>query len=85
MACGTPVITSRTSSLGEIASDAAWLVDPENEDALAEGLHALATDGGLRQELKRRGLARAASFSWQRTGRETAAVYREVYEETRRR
>ncbi len=85
MACGAPVLTSRTSSLGEIAENAAWLVDPEDEAALADGLHALATDAGLRRDLGTRGLARAATLSWERTGRETAAVYREVHEETRRR
>ncbi len=83
MACGAPVLTSRTSSLGEVAEGAAWLVDPENEDALAEGLHALATDEGLRRDLRARGLARAAEFSWERTGRETAAVYRETADEMR--
>jgi glycosyltransferase involved in cell wall biosynthesis len=84
MACGAPVLTSQTSSLGEIAEGAAILVDPEDEAALADGLRALATDSGLRSDLRRRGLARAATFSWERTGRETAAVYKEVHDELRR-
>jgi len=82
MACGTPVLTSRTSSLGEIAHDAALLVDPTSEDELADGLSTLAGDEGLRRSLAARGRERAALFSWERTARETVAVYREVAEET---
>jgi len=85
MACGTPVLTSRSSSLGEIGEGAALLVDPTDEKALADALHALATDEGLRQDLRTKGLARARTFSWERTGRETAAAYQEVYDEVRRR
>ena len=85
MACGTPVLTSRSSSLAEIGAGAALLADPADEKALADGLYALATDDTLRASLRERGLERARSFSWERTGRETAAAYREVYEEVRRR
>jgi len=85
MACGTPVLTSRSSSLAEIGEGAALLADPSDEKALADGLFALATDEALRQGLRARGLERARAFSWERTGRETAALYREVYDEVRRR
>jgi glycosyltransferase involved in cell wall biosynthesis len=68
MACGVPVITSRSSSLGEVAGDAARLVDPASEAELAEALLAVASDAALRRELSARGLARAAAFSWERTG-----------------
>lgn len=85
MACGTPVLTSRTSSLTEIADGAALLVDPLDETALAEGLLRLAHDPGLRADLRARGLARASAFSWDRTGRETALAYREVCDEARSR
>jgi glycosyltransferase involved in cell wall biosynthesis len=78
MACGTPVLTSASSSLAEIASDAALLVDPEDEGAIAQGLHLLATDEGLREDLRRRGLTRAATYSWERTARETVAAYEEA-------
>jgi glycosyltransferase involved in cell wall biosynthesis len=84
MACGTPVLTSDGSSLSEVAGGAALLVDPRSEDAIAEGLLRLASDGALREALRARGLARARSFSWERTARETIAVYREVVEEARR-
>jgi glycosyltransferase involved in cell wall biosynthesis len=85
MACGAPVLTSSTSSLGEIAEGAAMLVHPEDEAALADALHALGTDEGLRRDLRAKGFARAATYSWERTGRETAAAYQEVFESLRRR
>lgn len=85
MACGTPVLTSRSSSLTEIAEGSALLADPLDEAALADGLRALATDEALRADLRARGLAQAATFSWERTGRETAQAYREVYEDRRAR
>ena len=76
MACGAPVITSDTSSLPEVAGDAALLVDPRDVDALAAAIERLMGDATLRAELRERGLARAREFSWERTARETAAVYR---------
>jgi len=78
MACGCPVLTSRTSSLGEIGSGAALLVDPENEEAMASGLRDLARDNSLRRDLSARGLTRASEFTWERVARETVAAYREA-------
>jgi glycosyltransferase involved in cell wall biosynthesis len=83
MACATPVLTSRSSSLAEIAGSAALLVDPGDELELASGLRALAQDAALRSALAERGPSRASTFSWERTGRETAAAYQAVYEEIR--
>lgn len=76
MACGTPVITSNNSSLGEIAGRAALTVDPEDTGALAEAIDRLAHDRALRAHLAEEGLARAQTFSWQRTAQEMLAVYR---------
>lgn len=78
MACGTPVLTSNRSSMAEICGDAAYLVEPESEESIAEGLCTLLADADLRQMLRRRGLAHAAQFSWQRAARETSEVYRRV-------
>jgi len=75
MACGTPVITANTSSLREIAEGAAETIDPRSTDALIDALVRLARDAELRADLARRGLARAAEFSWTRTAREMLAVY----------
>jgi glycosyltransferase involved in cell wall biosynthesis len=75
-ACGTPVLTSNASSLPEAAGDAGLMVDPYDTDALAAGLHRLLTDESLQCELRERGLVHARQFSWPRTARETAGVYR---------
>ena len=73
-ACGVPVITSNTSSLPEIAGDAALLVDPHDVDAIAEAMRRLVTDDALRSELARRGLENVQRFSWEKCARETLAV-----------
>jgi glycosyltransferase involved in cell wall biosynthesis len=75
MACGVPVLTSSTSSLGEIAGDAAETVDPMNTDAIADAIIRLATDAGLRADRSERGVLRARSFSWGQTARDMLAVY----------
>ena len=78
MACGTPTITSRASSLPEVAGDAALMVDPENADELTEALARVLSEPGLASELRAAGPRQAARFSWMRTATETAAVYRDV-------
>jgi glycosyltransferase involved in cell wall biosynthesis len=75
MACGLPVITSKTSSLGEIAADAAETIDPVDTAALADAIHRLATQAELRRDLSRRGLQRSRLFSWSQTARQMLAVY----------
>ncbi|MCS7284049.1 MAG: glycosyltransferase family 1 protein [Anaerolineae bacterium] len=81
LACGTPVLTSTASALPEAAGDGALLVDPTDVGAIADGLHRLLTDEALREELRERGLAHAARFSWARTAAETVALYREAIAE----
>jgi glycosyltransferase involved in cell wall biosynthesis len=78
MACGTPVITANASSLAEIAGGAAYTVDPHDVDALTGAIVALASDSERREELSRRGLARAQEFSWARTARDMLALYDKV-------
>ncbi len=85
MACGTPVITSDGSALREVARDAAVLVDPRDPSALARAIAELASDEERRRALAMAGLVRARSYTWERTARETAAVYRAVAEEAHRR
>jgi glycosyltransferase involved in cell wall biosynthesis len=74
MGCGAPVLTSNTSALPEVAGDAALLVNPEDTGAIAAALTRLATDAGLRDELRQRGYARAAEFTWERCAEETLRV-----------
>lgn len=73
-ACGVPVITSNTSSLPEVAGDAALLVDPHDVDAIADAMYRIITDEALRAELARRGLENVKRFSWEKCARETLAV-----------
>ena len=74
MACGTPVITSNRSSLPEVAGDAGILVDPQDAYAIGEAMKKLITDEGLRNELQAKGLARARTFTWQRTAQKTLEI-----------
>jgi glycosyltransferase involved in cell wall biosynthesis len=67
MACGTPVVTSRISSLPEVVGDAALLVDPYSTEDIAHGLERVLCDDGLRAELSTRGRARVKQFSWERS------------------
>lgn len=78
MACGAPVVTSNTSSIPEVAADAAILVDPRNVDAIVDGMKRVLSDPVLAEDLRLRGLARASQFSWNRTASETIAVYEQV-------
>ena len=75
MACGTPVVTTTGGSLPEVAGDAATLIDPGDEDALAAAIAKLATDPAARQDAAARGLARAATFTWKRCAELTATAY----------
>ena len=75
MACGTPVICSNSSSLPEVVGDAALLCDPTDELALADALIRIVSDTDLQNMLRERGLKQAAKFSWERTAKETLAVY----------
>ena len=74
MACGTPTIASNCSSLPEVAGNAAILVNPERVSELAASMEELVENSALRLQLRQAGLARAACFSWAKTGQETAAV-----------
>jgi glycosyltransferase involved in cell wall biosynthesis len=74
MACGTPVVTSNVSSLPEVAGDAAVLVDPDDDRAIAGGIQRVIADGRLRERLREAGLARAAAFTWEDSARRTAEV-----------
>jgi glycosyltransferase involved in cell wall biosynthesis len=78
MACGAPVICSNRTSLPEVVGEAALLVNPEEDGALAAAIAQVLTDAQLRATLRGRGLERAAAFSWERAARETHAVFEET-------
>ncbi|MCI0478328.1 MAG: glycosyltransferase family 4 protein [Anaerolineales bacterium] len=78
MACGAPVVCSNTSSLPEVAGDAALGVNPREVGEIVNAVERIITDCALRDELRARGFAQAAKFSWGRAARETLAVYERV-------
>ena len=78
MACGVPVITSNTSSLPEVAGQAALLVPPDDTRLLAQSMSVVLQDGRLWNRLRAASLSRAREFSWAKTAQETLAVYRQV-------
>jgi glycosyltransferase involved in cell wall biosynthesis len=78
MACGAPVVCSNTSSLPEVVGDAALLVNPHAANEIADAIERVLTNPALRDELRAKGLAHAQKFSWERTARETLAIYKRV-------
>jgi glycosyltransferase involved in cell wall biosynthesis len=75
MALGTPVVTSRESSLPEIAGDAALLVDPYNPGDITRAISTITSDADLRAELSHRGKLQAAKFSVERYRERVAELY----------
>jgi len=78
MACGTPVITSRTSSLPEVVGNAALMVDPYQPQDLAAILKEALQSPGLLVELREKGLERASQFSWEKAAKQTLKVFEEL-------
>ena len=75
MACGTPVVTSATSAIPEVAGPGALLVDPTSPTAIADALLRLETDPAFRAEQVAYGLERVKLFSWEQTARQLLALY----------
>ena len=78
MACGTPVVTSRVSSIPEISGDAAFLINPHDADAITDAIDKVLADTELRNGMIQKGLERAKQFTWEKTARETLAVYKDL-------
>lgn len=83
MASGCPVITSNRSSLIEIAGDAAFTIDPDDTDAIADAIVLLADDNAERRRLAEQGPVRARAFSRATMAERTLEVYRQVHREMR--
>ena len=79
MACGTPVITSNTSSMPEIGGPEAILINPEDPDEIAEKMLQLEKDEALYQRQKKIGPIRAKCFSWQQTAEHLLDLYESIY------
>jgi len=78
MAHGTPVLTSNVSSLPEVFTQAALLVNPENVFDIARGIRQILTEGVLREALIRRGHELVKKFSWERSARQVREVYEAI-------
>jgi len=76
MACGCPVLAARAGALPEVCGEAAVLLDPDDPGAWREAVLALLSKPGRRSETVGAGLARARTFTWERTARELTAIYR---------
>ena len=78
MACGTPVITSSSSSLPEVGGDAAILVDPYDAIDLSDAMYRVLADADFRGELRERGLKWVGGFSWRRTAEQMSRLLDDV-------
>lgn len=78
MACGTPVVTSNVSSLPEAVGDAGLMANPTDIDEIADAMAQILTNSGLAADLSRRGIERAAQFSWQAAAEKVHAVYQRL-------
>jgi glycosyltransferase involved in cell wall biosynthesis len=81
MACGTPVITSNTSSMPEIGGKDAALINPESSDEIAAMMLKIENNSDFRNEVINNGLERAKLFSWKNTATNLLKLYEEVYKE----
>jgi glycosyltransferase involved in cell wall biosynthesis len=78
MGCGVPVITSNTSSMPEIAGEAAQIVDPFNPEEITAAMVRLTTDEQLRSRLIKMGIEQAALFSWKAMAENVLKIYQEI-------
>ena len=75
MACGTPVITSNTTSLPEVVGEAGIMIDPQDHDLMADKMYEILTNDGLRNDLIKKGIERSKLFSWDDSAKKTLKVY----------
>ncbi len=78
MACGTPTVVSDRSSLPEVVGEVGLRIDPDRPESIADALYLALTDSEKRATWRQDGLARAATFTWQRTAQIALEVYRKV-------
>ena len=80
LACGVPTAVSNVSSLPEVCSDGAFYFDPRSVEEITNAMFTVLTNGSLNQKLRHTGPKRAKMFSWDRTARETYAIYEKVFQ-----
>jgi glycosyltransferase involved in cell wall biosynthesis len=75
MACGTPVITSNTTSLPEVVGGAGLMINPNDDSAMAIKMHDLLINHDLKNDLIRKGLKRSNCFDWNQSAKKTLEIY----------
>jgi len=75
---GVPVITSKTTSCGELAGDSALTIDPDDDGALRDAIRRILSDNELKANLVRRGFERVQSFSWKNTAKQFSNIFSEL-------
>jgi glycosyltransferase involved in cell wall biosynthesis len=78
MSCGAPVVCSNSSSLPEVGGNAALYVNPQDADGWAAALTRVLGESELRSEMRQKGLAQSAGFTWERTARSMLSIYERV-------
>lgn len=78
MAHGCPTLVSNVASLPEVCGDAAYFVDPYDEESIAEGIYQVVTNSTLRETLIQKGLKRAKLFTWEESGKKHIEVFEEI-------
>lgn len=78
MACGVPVLTSNSTSLNEVAANAAQLVDPISVDEITSGIELLANDADLRNKLSAKGLERVKIFTWETVASKVSLLLNDI-------
>ena len=78
MSCGVPVVSSREASLLEVVGDCAVMVDAYSPQSIAEGMYKIWADKELAADLSRRGMERAADFTWHKFSEKLHDIYKAV-------
>ncbi|MEM9680596.1 MAG: glycosyltransferase, partial [Bacteroidota bacterium] len=76
-ACGTPVITSNTSSMPEVAGDAACLVNPNSTESIYKAITKVLSDETYKNQLIEKGFQQYTSFSWENTAKKVMEIYKQ--------
>ena len=80
MACGCPLVTSKTGCSPEVTGDAAILVDPYNSESISDAVKAILKDSNLRERLIEKGFRRAKEFSWEKCAKDTLQLFEYLYD-----
>jgi len=83
MACGVPVITSNTSSMPEVAGDAAYIIDPFKPEEITAAMVRLTGNKTLRDDLVKKGIPQAEKFSWRSMAENVLGIYNEIYSKSK--